>query len=115
MITKYSRYFQRTFAQFMDVIHHAKDRKVAKPQLKDSDIESFFIHVAELKARVEELETEIAKAYFRTSGTHDQECLDRLAKDCRLPQTELHERYDKYMRTLEHDRRYRQMYMTNEN
>jgi hypothetical protein len=81
MIDRFSKYYKRTFALFMEKLY--SNQILDKPTLKDQDIESFFIHVTELKARVEELEKAIVVHSFYKNEPLDIED-DSLLKNARI-------------------------------
>ena len=91
----YSKYFQRSFSKFMDNL--GSKRTIDKPSVKDSDIESFFIHVTELKARVLELEKAISVHCFEEKGQvhpHNK----RLLNSCRINEREAYELWGEVLR-----------------
>lgn len=98
MVTRFSRYFQRSFAQFMCNLHNRK--LVEKPTIKATDIESFFIHITELKARVDDLEEAISIHALQGGNTvhpHNKDLLDR----CRITVSEAQGNFKQYLRDKE--------------
>ena len=103
MMRGFSKFYERNFARFMDTLY--KKGSLEKPKIKREDIESFFIHVTELKARVDELETEISIHAFNHSGTcrhihpHNRELLHR----CRISESEAYGVYGEFMNERERE------------
>lgn len=100
----FSKFYERSFARFMDGLH--RKGFLEKPKIKREDIESFFVHVTELKSRVEELEKEISIHAFNHSGVckhihpHNKELLHR----CRISESEAYGIYGDFMRERELNR-----------
>jgi len=95
---KFSKYFDRKFGRFMDNLY--RKRLLDVPKLKDCDIESFFIHITELKARVEELEREISLHTFyphKPLHPHNEELLRR----CRISKSDAYNLVNEYVRMKE--------------
>jgi len=76
----------RNITRFWDKLY--KGEPTDRPTVKDRDIESFFVHVAELKIRVEELEREIVihalEKRFGSIHPHNEDLL----RKCRIGMNE---------------------------